>query len=584
MTDLYSRMKDFSKYRFALLSGEGEPNKTYLKLELNGLYGDKPIKPSYAFYLDISEENGKPKEDLYFFDYEKSKLYKFKNICPAADTKISTMEEILKYMQAPEQIYRIFFKQKKEKFLSKDTLAEMRTQLGNINFPGDCFLTISQDSASLDLSAIFEKTRKNIASIAESKIQIGAVQGLGCARNNNGGYDENAVCLELIMAFLDNNKNKKQLTITCPLRLTPEQKKALKEKLKTFPNLNTLSFPDLGYEHTEFSEAKLENDDDDEWMLELGTMSTQKLNEWVGKLFEDMEESKIKIKRLQWMAFLQSKHPWLRHWTAQEKVALLELSCSHYTKRIQAVLTAKNSDNQVKIKAASNLISEFISTKRGVVASFTKDNHADLQQELNASLNAYKKLGGLSSSRVKQVEVLEKDLTEMESSTTCIGLLEKLQNAKKSAMQDDLRINASSCFFKMNRKGHSRFFNTINEMYFLVLKHGADQLDKNYHTYVSTTFQELFLQLIAIPGVDNNALNENQIKQIDTASVGDILSQIRSQMGSMPGHVKTVANEVLLHGSALLTQLESAPKEGEGDKPSPQGGVLYTAPAKVPVV
>ena len=43
----------------------------------------------------------------------------------------------------------------------------------------------------------------------------------------------------------------------------------------------------------------------------------------------------------------------------------------------------------------------------------------------------------------------------------------------------------------------------------------------------------------------------------------------------MPGHVKTVANEVLLHGSALLTQLKSAPKEDEGDgeKPISKGGI-----------
>ena len=32
MTDLYSRMEDFSKYRFALLSGEGDPDITWRAL------------------------------------------------------------------------------------------------------------------------------------------------------------------------------------------------------------------------------------------------------------------------------------------------------------------------------------------------------------------------------------------------------------------------------------------------------------------------------------------------------------------------------------------------------------------------
>ena len=568
MTDLYSRMEDFSKYRFALLSGEGDPDITYLKLELDDLYKDKPIKPSYAFYLDISEENGKPKEELHFYDYANRTLYKFENKCPNVDTKITTIKDILKFTQAPEQIYRIFIKQINEKFLSKETLANMRTQLGSIKFPGDCFLTISQDNASLDLGAIFEKTKKNSASIAEPNIQINAVLGLGCTQDDNCGYDAKAVCFQLIMAFVDNNKNKKQLAITCPLPLTVEQKEALKEKLKTFPNLNTLSFPDLDYNHTKFSEAKLK--ENEEWMQELGTMSTPKLNEWIGKLFEDIEKSKLE--RLRWMAFLQSQHHWLSHWTAQEKADLLEFSCSHYTKGIQTVLTAENSDNQEKLKAASSLISEFISIKHGEEASFTKESHVDLQKELNASLGAYKKLGGLSSSRVKQVNELEKDLA---SPTTCIGLLNKLQEAKKAAMKDDCRINASSYFFKMNRKGHSRFFNAINEMYFSVLKQGADQLDKQYHNYVSNTFKDLLLELQTIPWEHSEKLSFSFSEEPTSEGVKTILNKINAELVSMPGHVKTVANEVLLHGSALLTQLKSAPKEDEGDgeKPISKGGI-----------
>lgn len=176
------------------------------------------------------------------------------------------------------------------------------------------------------------------------------------------------------------------------------------------------------------------------------------------------------------------------------------------------------------------------------------------------------------------------------------ALLVLLQQARVKAMQDDLETNRSRELFKLNRSGHSRYFRTLNQMEDLIVRNwvrdvNAVQSFQNYtqlcqknllrltqelSTAVDTNYQKREADKVQ-QGVQGTLLRmfsghelpvllevRNNLKRFHTGvnqgtltpeSLKDMTRALQKDLPKLPGHLKTLAQEVLMRSDALEAYL-----------------------------
>ncbi|MCH9755621.1 MAG: hypothetical protein K0U37_00310 [Gammaproteobacteria bacterium] len=183
-------------------------------------------------------------------------------------------------------------------------------------------------------------------------------------------------------------------------------------------------------------------------------------------------------------------------------------------------------------------------------------------------------------------------------------VLIELYKAKEAAIASDYGLN-SNRLFKMNRGGRSRYFNTLNQMQDAVLRQWTQDLDaaqrfnvyKQHHSkefamllggldkavifHVSTPgrmssldtrYHNVFNRIGRFLGLltDERAVDDLKKaldafttipKGIDSAdAVKALRESLKAIEPRLPGHLKTLAKELLVRGDALESSLEAQPE------------------------
>ena len=246
----------------------------------------------------------------------------------------------------------------------------------------------------------------------------------------------------------------------------------------------------------------------------------------------------------------------------------------------------------------------------------------DVEEQVNtlkASLakfsSAYSNSWFKSAERITQFQGLNKKLdtclsglskTDQKASLPYELLLKEIGEARQKAMRSDLQVNKKRGFFKrMNSSGRSRYFNTLNQMQDAILRHWTQDLDavqqfkvyKGHHSeefksifgYLNTALSDHVNKLGRIGVTDANydswfnrigrffgfltderAVDDlkktvdafgairNGVNQAD--AVGTLRSDLETVASRLPGHLKTLVNELLVRGNALESSLSSQPE------------------------
>ncbi|CAM4446097.1 MAG: hypothetical protein LEGION0403_FIIPPAGN_01176 [Legionella sp.] len=178
-------------------------------------------------------------------------------------------------------------------------------------------------------------------------------------------------------------------------------------------------------------------------------------------------------------------------------------------------------------------------------------------------------------------------------------VLQAISLAKRVAIQNDEEQNQTR-WFNMNNSGQSRYFNTLNQMEDQVLsKWSLDAKEAHSFKRFTAHNQHEFIELVRClqnasisyfdehyPTPDNarfhetrhklgrffgNVKNQTNIETLNTMlanfdeqielgrftpnMVNDLMAELRTSVSTLPGHLVTLANEVLIRGDALALNL-----------------------------
>jgi hypothetical protein len=222
-----------------------------------------------------------------------------------------------------------------------------------------------------------------------------------------------------------------------------------------------------------------------------------------------------------------------------------------------------------------------------------------INSDLNKALSRYRNSWFLAGARKYEAKILEIELSEKYSTssrddTTLIGYLNLLKQAKLDAMRNDLQVNQSR-WFKLNRSGRSRYYETLNQMQDIVMKHWAmeginrdEPLNHQQFFLSSPTYQQfvkedlhehLEVMVEAIQPFLTKEENTNRYffkdyHQSKNRDISDLLSSIRTLVEMdpnnisatdlkqltpklekcheyLPGELRVVINEVLQRAQAV---------------------------------
>jgi hypothetical protein len=223
----------------------------------------------------------------------------------------------------------------------------------------------------------------------------------------------------------------------------------------------------------------------------------------------------------------------------------------------------------------------------------------DLTQGLDKLMKRYESSWFKSKERIEQAQQMKNMLS---STSGYKNILQAISQAKLMAMENDLDQNEER-WFKINRSGRSRYFNTLNQMQDMVLRHWAQNANeltsfKEYQEFNKDDFKQL------VSSLKNAAMNhynqtypaanppsrlgrffENSKKKTSLESVNQelatfettlagngndmtkemvekLITELRNEVHQLPGHIVALANEVLLRGDSLQFNL------GEQERPS----------------
>jgi hypothetical protein len=184
-------------------------------------------------------------------------------------------------------------------------------------------------------------------------------------------------------------------------------------------------------------------------------------------------------------------------------------------------------------------------------------------------------------------------------------ILLAIKNAKNAAINDDIKEDKNR-WLKLNRSGHSRYYETLTKMEDLVVKHWTADINevysfKNYQkisyeefneltekfaarfkdyyteTYLEATdprSKEVGRQLASIFSFKSDKLKMKDLNdkldgftsknanRPDLQQVQNLMSSLKTAEPRLPGHLRTLAKEVLHRIEAMEQYLDVVAKRG----------------------
>jgi hypothetical protein len=345
----------------------------------------------------------------------------------------------------------------------------------------------------------------------------------------------------------------------------------------------------------------------------------------IARFFNFAHDSKHKqSQRLIWMHLLQQqvfvkKKSFVQHqdyvWNQNQNDHLLQLGFNQYLQHTKSILdeqppkkpslhrhgdlTNNQTHRLLTVSDELRIIGKPTLTPRSGEESKAKAD--ELLSELDTHMRQYKASWFKDTQRTRQVKSLKVHLATLTTDAPkYYEVLQAITEAKLEAMKSD-ELNNKKRWFKMNRAGESRFFNTLNQMHDLVLRtwsldvyevhrfnefkahsqkdfvalvHSLHQATSHYwNTYYAVESEprhraaRFFNQAKDKPDINslNRALTVFEAKKgtFKEKNVTDLMAAVRSSMPKLPGHLATLAQEVLIKGDALGLNLKEQPKLDE---------------------
>lgn len=299
-------------------------------------------------------------------------------------------------------------------------------------------------------------------------------------------------------------------------------------------------------------------------------------------------------------------------WNYERNEQLLQHGLNCYVQHTQQVLDAKPAKAHVHhkrdltVKQQHELLK--LTDELAIIGKPSMSPRTDLQEQaqkaatlsqgLNKLMRNYQATWFKSSDRKAQAVELQTSL-HIEGAPRYQDVLRAISEAKLKAIQSDEAQNQVR-WFKMNRSGQSRYFNTLNQMQDLVLRqwsldikelHGftafkahnqqefvqlvrclqeatAQYYDDNYPTPDNPRYNDTRQQLGRFFGsVKNRTALESLVKTLgqfeeemrsgvlSAEMVNTLMNELRQDVPTLPGHLVTLANEVLIRGDSLHLNL-----------------------------
>lgn len=316
------------------------------------------------------------------------------------------------------------------------------------------------------------------------------------------------------------------------------------------------------------------------------------------------------------------------HWTNEKNNRLLELGYASFiqqTKRIldeRPVRAGRPEVRDLSTQQQRALLQltddmKFIGSMRLVVQETPANVHL-LRQNLTRLMSSYRSSWFKSTERRTQLMSLESQVDRQlaavhRGESHYETVLKTIRDAKIAAMESDMDRDAVR-WFKMNRGGQSRYFNTLNKMQDMVLKRWVEDIPAvhRFQGYKDYSHQE-FLVLVqrlsnrvneyddetnllpresrtmlrqagnffvraqdrrALVSLKNNlelfadATRAGAVAHVPLAEAQSLIEELQRDLPRLPGHLVTLANEILARGDALLGHLQTQADEQR------RGGVL----------
>jgi hypothetical protein len=345
-------------------------------------------------------------------------------------------------------------------------------------------------------------------------------------------------------------------------------------------------------------------------------LDSDNINKWFG--FNAPEEG-IRKQRLVFMQLLfskalvteeseaTSKPKEVYQWSVEHNDHLFELGLNRYLEHTSAILGVqepqfnlhKGNDlsvsQQVSLLKVATEMKQIGALQLFSIKSWDTDNNVNaLDDELHSLLNAYKASRFKAQSRQEQVNEFEaevrKAFTSSKRESRYEMILHALHNAKMTAITSDIQEDRTR-WFKMNRGGESRYYNVLNQMQDLVLRHWVK--DKQSIQRIQTIEQFKQNEFNSLVGLFNQRMLEeyprewepkskefgmrlsrfftstskqkkinvvietlnsfiNSTKEVDNVEQLDLLmSALQKNASILPGHLQTLCKELLTRGAAL---------------------------------
>lgn len=278
------------------------------------------------------------------------------------------------------------------------------------------------------------------------------------------------------------------------------------------------------------------------------------------------------------------------HWSANNNEQLLQHGFEQYQRYLNTCLAATPKPNvalqrhfstqqqRVLLRVANELAA--IGRSELNLSDHSSSKPHLLHRKLEKILGNYHSTWFKSNSRNQHMQQLH---AKLQKSSQFEALLQIIKEARVMAMYDDIEENKGR-LLKMNRNGQSRYFNTLNQMEDAILKCWTQDSNAiiGLSQYQTCCEEEIILLHQTFSKALQDHIKENKgsfftkneipleqlfahIKDFGRQSVQSELFQdselreliidIQQNYALMPGHLKTLANELLIRSESLASHL-----------------------------
>ena len=292
-------------------------------------------------------------------------------------------------------------------------------------------------------------------------------------------------------------------------------------------------------------------------------------------------------------------------WSNARNDAFLKQGFEHYIENTKKILARPGKPNTSKARDLSvtqqhsllRLADElaYIGNSRPGAPLDTKASINSLEKGLGKLMSKYGSSWFKSADRKGQLVALETTLDLGQGNTRYEVVLKAISDAKLAAIGGDLNHD-NTHWLKMNRGGRSRYFNTLNQMQDLVLRHWVEDLPalQRFQAYQPFAVKELsnFTAVLRVrikEYDDETYLEPEDIRNKDigrkiskffsrkadkvclqslraalevldgipfnATNLGELMVELRKDLKRLPGHLAMLAKEVLVRGDSMHQHL-----------------------------